>query len=337
MSEATNASFPLNIYEEVLNEETICDCSSQGLDTTPKIENKILCVLYLQNNKIKTLPDDFFPSLPSLMYLDLRDNQLTDIPKTIQNHPTLTHLLLQNNKLTSLPYELGSVATLKVLQLNGNPLTFPPREILNAGFSKVKIFLHDKFIENMFEKTQSVLSEDTRSNFDENTSYGHDVVSYNSVIDGEKLKNLTIQFNEKDSEDSDEEYYGKVKGKCPKLAKSRHMTLPTHFQSAKYLRPLCVDTDDEHYERAKQAHLKDLAIKKHKEFLATNIERDLPDKYRKKLIRKCKPIAPRKSNNDVHLALKIKQLFENLEAIDLNREGMTPRTEQKVLMNEIHK
>ncbi|KOB69327.1 Membrane protein [Operophtera brumata] len=68
-----------------------------------------------------------------------------------------------------------------------------------------------------------------------------------------------------------------------------------------------------------------------------DIEKDLPDKYRKKLIRKCKPIAPRKSNNDVHLALKIKQLFENLEAIDLNREGMTPRTEQKVLMNEIHK
>lgn len=68
-----------------------------------------------------------------------------------------------------------------------------------------------------------------------------------------------------------------------------------------------------------------------------DIEKDLPDKYKKRLMRKCKPSVPRRSNNDVHLALKIKQLFENLEAIDLNKEGMTPRTEQKVLMNEIHK
>lgn len=207
--------------------------------------------------------------MPSLMYLDLRDNQLTDIPKTIQNHQTLTHLLLQNNKLISLPYELGSVATLKILQLNGNPLTFPPKAILNAGFSKVKIYLHDKFIENIFERTQSVFSEDTRSNFDENTSYSHDVVSYNSVIE-EKFKNPTIKFNEKDSEDSDEEYYGRIRGKCPKLAKSRHKTLPTYFQSAKYLKPLCADTSNRQNEKIKLAYLKDLAIKKHKDILATN-------------------------------------------------------------------
>lgn len=68
-----------------------------------------------------------------------------------------------------------------------------------------------------------------------------------------------------------------------------------------------------------------------------DIERDLPDKYKKRLMRRSKPTVPRKNNNDVHLAMKIKQLFENLEAIDLNREGMTPRTEQKVLLNEIQK
>lgn len=68
-----------------------------------------------------------------------------------------------------------------------------------------------------------------------------------------------------------------------------------------------------------------------------DLEKDLPDKYRKNLIRKSKPTVPRKSNNDVHLALKIKQLFDNLEAIDLNRKDMTPRTEQKMLLNEIQK
>lgn len=68
-----------------------------------------------------------------------------------------------------------------------------------------------------------------------------------------------------------------------------------------------------------------------------DIEKDLPDKYRKKLRKRSKPTVPRKSNNDIHLALKIKQLFENLEAIDLNRKDMTPRTEQKMLLNEIQK
>lgn len=228
-------------------------------------------MLYLQNNKITTLPEDFFPSLPSLMYLDLRENLLTDIPKSIQNHETLTHLLLQNNKITSLPHELGSVAALKVLQLNGNPLMFPPREIINAGISKIKSFLNDKFIENMFARSQSVFSEDTRSNFDENTSYCHDVVSYNSVIDEEKFKKneLIIELFEKQSDDSDEEYNGKTKRKCPKLAKSRYKTLPTYLQSAKYLRPLCADTSNVQNEKIKQSFLKDLAIKKHKDLLAT--------------------------------------------------------------------
>ncbi|CAH2059621.1 unnamed protein product, partial [Iphiclides podalirius] len=68
-----------------------------------------------------------------------------------------------------------------------------------------------------------------------------------------------------------------------------------------------------------------------------DIEKDLPDKYKKRLWRRCKPSVPRKNNSDVHLAMKIKQLFENLEAIDLNRGEMTPRTEQKVLLTEIHK
>lgn len=68
-----------------------------------------------------------------------------------------------------------------------------------------------------------------------------------------------------------------------------------------------------------------------------DIEKDLPDKFRKKIVRRSKPTVPRKSNNDVHLAMKIKKLFENLEAIDLQTNEMTPRTEQKILLHEIQK
>lgn len=44
MSEASSANLPHNIYEETLNQETLCDCSSQGLEVVPKLENNILSV-----------------------------------------------------------------------------------------------------------------------------------------------------------------------------------------------------------------------------------------------------------------------------------------------------
>lgn len=206
------------------------------------------------------------------MYLDLRDNELTDLPKSIKKHPALTHLLLQNNRLTSLPDELGTVSTIKVLQLNGNPLMYPPREIIKAGVSKVIDFLHEKYIENIFVRSQSNLSEDASINDNYNEITYQEVISYNSVIDKDKLKQntkLTIQMNEKESEDSEEEYLGKMKGKCPKLDKSRHKTLPTFYQSSKYLKPLRPDCMLAQTVKIKQSYLKELAIKKHKELLAT--------------------------------------------------------------------
>ncbi|KAJ8709583.1 hypothetical protein PYW08_009587 [Mythimna loreyi] len=393
MSESSDVTLPLNIYEEEINEETTLDLSSQGLSKVPEIKNAHLCILYLQNNGIKTLPDDLFPTLQYIMYLDLRDNQITDIPKSIKHHPTLTHLLLSNNKLTTLPNELGTVVSLKVLQLAGNPLMYPPREVINAGVSSVKQFLNHKFIEEMFENaSRSDISETTVSTSRiSRENYSQGARSYNSVLDMAKLKkNMTVQFNEKDLDDSDEELYARLKGKCPKLAKSRY-TMPTYYQSSKYVKPSSSDGKDVFESKIKQSYLRDLAIKKHKDLLATrdkilqgrknleqlknwrkdyiinkckangsykmnskdfpydthpdymtllnrdDLEKDLPDKYKKKLIHKCKPTVPRKSNNDVHLALKIKQLFENLEAIDLNRKDMTPRTEQKMLLNEIQK
>lgn len=97
------------------------------------------------------------------MYLDIRDNQISDIPKTIENHQCLTHLLLQNNNVTSLPNELGTV-NLKVLQLVGNPLIYPSREVVNAGISKILEFLHKKYSEDMHNRSHNYLLDETSSN-----------------------------------------------------------------------------------------------------------------------------------------------------------------------------
>ncbi|XP_063629663.1 uncharacterized protein LOC134801065 [Cydia splendana] len=393
MSEISSSTIlPNNIYEEELNDETTIDMSYKSLDTIPNINTKSVCVLYLKDNNISTLPDDFFPSLPSLMWLDMRNNKLTEIPITIQEHPCLSHLLLQNNCLTSLPNELGTVFSLKLLQLNGNPLTYPPEEILQAGTSKILSYLHNKYMDAIFTHSQSELSEETASIISvfPESIFSQNARSYNSVIDQAQLvksKTLSVKFNDKEGASETEEYYSKFKGKkCPRLAESRISFPPK--QSAKYLRPLYAPSKQEQDAKMKRSYLKEVALKKHKDFLATSdkilqqrknaellrqwqrnyrdckqlvksthtpsfpydvspeymtllsredIEKDLPDKYRKKIVRRSKPTIPRKGNSDVHLALRIKQLFDNLESIDLNGGSMTPRTEQKVLLNEIQK
>lgn len=204
------------------------------------------------------------------MWLDLRDNELTDIPKSIQNHPSLTHLLLQNNQLTSLPIELGTV-NLKVLQLSGNPLVYPPKEIVNGGVAKILGFLHNKYIDNIFAQSQSDVSEDAASTGNYPDGFNAEVVSYNSVIDGDKLKKgktLSIQFSEREIDETGDEFYGKTKGKCPKLAKSRTL-IPPYYQSSKYVVPQGPDSKELQNIKMKQSYLKDLAIKKHKDLLAT--------------------------------------------------------------------
>lgn len=44
MSEASSVIIAPNVYEETLNQETLCDCSSQGLEVVPKIKNNLLSV-----------------------------------------------------------------------------------------------------------------------------------------------------------------------------------------------------------------------------------------------------------------------------------------------------
>lgn len=226
-------------------------------------------VIYLQNNKITTLPEDFFTSLSCLMWLDLRDNRLADIPVSIKNHQGLTHLLLQNNCLTTLPNELGTVISLKVLQLSGNPLTYPPREVIKAGVAEIKKYLNEKYVDQilMCSQSQSDISEDIPSIKDvrNQTQEG---ISYNSVLDLSRIKksNLCVKLNEKD--DSDDDYYTKNKGKCPKLDKSRYASLPPYYQSAKYLKSVRVSGQQEQINKIKQNYLHDMAIAKRKQLLA---------------------------------------------------------------------
>lgn len=90
--------------------EMICDLTNQKIEEVPQnvLSMTYLRMLYLENNLVQSLPDNFFPSLPELSWLDLRNNRLCSLPKNVGEHKRLENLLLQNNLLTQLPDELGS-------------------------------------------------------------------------------------------------------------------------------------------------------------------------------------------------------------------------------------
>lgn len=63
-------------------------------------------MLYLENNNLCELPKELFIILSHLQWLDIRNNQLTDLPTSIKSHPSLETILLQGNKIEKLPLEL---------------------------------------------------------------------------------------------------------------------------------------------------------------------------------------------------------------------------------------
>lgn len=155
-----------------------------------------------------------------------------------------------------------------MLLLNGNPISYPPRDVLEAGTPHIVEFLDNKYISDLFEES-SIVSDQASVKGDCIQKFLQEGRSYNSVIDGAKLhQKLSVQFIEKDAYDEDDdEYYTKIKGKCPKLSKSRTKILLPHSQSAKYLKPLTICSKRVQDQKMKQNFVKEMALKKQKDLI----------------------------------------------------------------------
>ncbi|KAF7668617.1 hypothetical protein LDENG_00299610 [Lucifuga dentata] len=88
-----------------------------------------------------------FTSLPKLLWLDLRNNQISSLPAEIGLHRCLTTLLLEGNPISALPPELGNVISLRGLNLRNCPITFPPQDILHQGLQCILQYLRSAMAE----------------------------------------------------------------------------------------------------------------------------------------------------------------------------------------------
>ena len=121
-----------DIYETLYDLKVV----KEFLKDIPKYRNYSLLELYnlreleLKNNQLTEIPKEL-GNLTELETLILNGNKLTEIPKELGNLTNLKYLYLYNNKLTEIPKELGNLTNLQNLSLGVNQLTEIPKELGN--------------------------------------------------------------------------------------------------------------------------------------------------------------------------------------------------------------
>jgi Leucine-rich repeat (LRR) protein len=83
-----------------------------------------LYMLSFKSNQLETVPEHSLA--PSLYWLILTDNKITELPSAIGNLKNLRKLLLSGNLLESLPDELQRCRELELIRLSVNRLRFLP-------------------------------------------------------------------------------------------------------------------------------------------------------------------------------------------------------------------
>ena len=85
-----------------------------------------LTSLRLGSNGIKGIHPSTFQTLTSLTYLEMNNNEMTQVVEELGCLTALTALLIHNNNLCSLPASLATLTNLTTLTLASNNLTYPP-------------------------------------------------------------------------------------------------------------------------------------------------------------------------------------------------------------------
>ncbi|XP_043101468.1 malignant fibrous histiocytoma-amplified sequence 1 [Puntigrus tetrazona] len=136
--------------------------------------------LYINQNNIKTIPENVFSSLEKLRFLKLSTNRLEKLPQDMNRCQHLNYLNLSNNclknldplvglsqltelyvernQLTDLPDLLFQNSSLALFKANGNPLRKPPQGVCAGGLRDIQSYFsmleanapNEKTVKTMF-------------------------------------------------------------------------------------------------------------------------------------------------------------------------------------------
>lgn len=136
--------------------------------------------LYINQNNIKTIPENVFPYFEKLRFLKLSTNRLEKLPQDMNRCQHLNYLNLSNNclrnldplvglsqlkelyvernQLADLPDLLFQNSSLTLFKANGNPLRKPPQEVCAGGLKDIQSYFamleanapNEKTVKTMF-------------------------------------------------------------------------------------------------------------------------------------------------------------------------------------------
>ncbi|XP_062405368.1 malignant fibrous histiocytoma-amplified sequence 1 homolog isoform X2 [Sardina pilchardus] len=154
LKQVSGISQLVNLTELILSRNELADFPEE----IGKLHH--LKTLYINQNIIKCIPENVFPSLQQLEFLKLSTNRLTELPSDINqcqslnylnasnNYlkdlqalvgvPKLQNLYVENNRLTDLPEELFT--NLIMFKATGNPLRKPPEDICIGGLKDIRSY-----------------------------------------------------------------------------------------------------------------------------------------------------------------------------------------------------
>ena len=119
-----------------------------------------LTTLFLGENQIINIPNDFFSSFKRLLWLNLDNNHIREVAQH-SLAPTIHTLSLSNNQIRSFPLEaIESLTSLTWFKLRGNYIETIPEKQFSYKKRLDKLDLGENFISsipsNMFNSTLSV-------------------------------------------------------------------------------------------------------------------------------------------------------------------------------------
>ncbi|PVV01571.1 hypothetical protein BB560_004006 [Smittium megazygosporum] len=122
--------------------------NNNRLNSIPKVVTKFLTrlnMLVLRNNSISALPSEF-ARLSKLSVLDLSNNNIKTFPLVITNLPQLTFIDLSLNTITSIPDEISKLSNLCTLNMTANLLEGPLPDSLSKLINLNKVYLELNYL-----------------------------------------------------------------------------------------------------------------------------------------------------------------------------------------------
>ncbi|XP_047509093.1 leucine-rich repeat-containing protein 40-like [Pieris napi] len=138
-----------------LRKMEILDANHNDIEKLPDFYGcTALKEIYLANNFIKEITEEFCDQIQHLNVLNIRDNKLEVIPENISLLKKLKRLDLTNNNLNKLPRNLGLLSQLQSISMEGNKLSFVRQDVIRGGTDRMMKYLRDRITEEVVGETR---------------------------------------------------------------------------------------------------------------------------------------------------------------------------------------